>query len=266
MGEQPAVADARGPDDATDDLLAAIRPVEPTRLADRVVEQVRELIQRLGLEPGERLPSERDLAARLGTSRAIVSQALRTLSVMGLVEVRPGSGAYVTRNPQAMFVASMDLLLRADEESADAIAELRFWLESAGAARAVEVAGAGETEEIEQAFARLESSTGSTSEWVAADTIFHAAVVRAAGNPLLGPLYEAVHTAMVSVLYEEWVESDVPPTWLQGDNRRRQVDLHRPIFEAIRDRDVDRLRQALQDHHDVVLEHFDDYRRRASGG
>ncbi len=265
---RPMHSDSAGPsgsdsrDRSPADLLSAFRPLEATRLADRVVEQVQDIILSEGLEPGERLPSERDLAARLGTSRAIVSQALRTLSVLGMVEVRPGSGAYVTRNPKAMFIASMDLIVRSEDESLDAIAQLRFWLESVGATHAVRVADQADLEEIERAFARLEASTGSTSEWVAADAIFHASVVRAAGNAFLGPLYEAVHTSMVSELYGEWVASEIPPAWLEGTNRRRQVDLHRPILEAVRARDEQAVRDALRLHHDSVLTHL---RGRAPG-
>lgn len=244
------------PERSPADLLHAFRPLESTRLADRVVEQVQDIILSEGLEPGERLPSERDLAARLGTSRAIVSQALRTLSVLGMVEVRPGSGAYVTRNPKAMFIASMDLIVRSEEESLEAIAQLRFWLESVGATHAIRVVDTSDLAEIEHAFTRLESSTGSTSEWVAADAIFHASVVRAAGNPFLGPLYEAVHTSMVSELYGEWIESEIPPTWLDNDNRQHQVDLHRPILDAVRARDEEAIHKALRLHHESVLSHL----------
>lgn len=239
------------------DLLQLLRPLEPTRLADHVVEQLQELVLTEGLEPGDRLPSERDLADRLGTSRSIISQALRTLSLMGLVEVRPGSGAYVARNPENMFVASMHLLVRSSQEPLQSVAEVRFLLESGAASRVHEVAGQEEITDIEQAFARLEAATGSTSGWVAADHLFHAAVVRAGGNAYLEALYEAVHTSMVSVLYGRWVEREISPTWLVGTNRFKQLDLHRPIVEAVRVRDSEQLGLALSNHHQAILEHID---------
>ena len=238
------------------DLLQLLRPLQPTRLADHVVEQLQELVLREGLEPGDRLPSERDLADRLGTSRSIISQALRTLSLMGLVEVRPGSGAYVARNPENMFVASMHLLVRSSEEPLQSVAEVRYLLESGAASRVHEVAGPEEIKEIEEAFARLEAATDSTSGWVAADHLFHAAVVRAAGNAYLEALYEAVHTSMVSVLYGRWVEREISPIWLVGANRLKQLDLHRPIVEAVRARDSEQLALALSSHHQAILEHI----------
>jgi GntR family transcriptional regulator, transcriptional repressor for pyruvate dehydrogenase complex len=238
------------------EVLRALRPVAPTRLADHVVTQIRDLVLAEGLEPGERLPSERDLAARLGTSRAIVSQALRTLSLMGLVEVRPGSGAYVTRNPEAMMLASLELLLRAQGESALALAELRYWLERAGARHALRRASASELAELEDTFDRLEASAGRTSAWIAADTMFHATLVGAAANPYLTPVYEAVHTALVSVTYEGWVQRDVSPGWLKGDSWRAQVALHRPIMDALRRGDASALETALHDHHAAILDHL----------
>ena len=238
------------------DLLQLLKPLEPVRLADRIVEQLKELVLSEGLEPGARLPSERDLAERLGTSRSIISQALRTLSLMGLVEVRPGSGAYVARNPENMFVASMQLLVRSRDESLDSVAEVRFLLEHGAAATIDDEVDPNVVQEIEEAFERLENATESTSEWVAADHLFHVAVVRAGGNAYLEALYEAVHTSMVSVLYGRWVESEEAPHWLIGENRREQLDLHRPIVEAIRDRDPEKLANALTDHHAAILGHI----------
>lgn len=247
------------------DLLQLLQPLEPVRLADRIVEQLQELVLSEGLEPGARLPSERDLADRLGTSRSIISQALRTLSLMGLVQVRPGSGAYVARNPENMFVASMHLLVRSREESLDSVAEVRFLLEHGAASGIDESADPEVVGEIEETFENLEAATESTSEWVAADHLFHAAVVRAGGNAYLEALYEAVHTSMVSVLYGRWVEREESPSWLIGENRAHQLDLHRPIVEAVRSGDPEGLAVALSNHHKAILDHIDQlYRERAA--
>lgn len=103
----------------------------------------------------------------------------------------------------------------------------------------------------------LEAATGSTSEWVAADHLFHAAVIRAGGYAYLEALYEAVHTSMVSVLYGRWVEREISPAWLVGANRLRQIDLHRPIVEAVRAGYAEQLASALDRHHLTILEHID---------
>jgi GntR family transcriptional regulator, transcriptional repressor for pyruvate dehydrogenase complex len=256
MPEQPAAADQPPSRSTARSGDRSFQPTETIRLADQVVAWIQDLIHEEGLAPGDRLPAERDLAERLGASRAIVSQALRTLSLMGLVEVRRGSGAYVTRNPEAIMVASFDLLLRSQDDSVDALAELRYWLETLGAQHALRAADAGVIEDLERAFERLEASAGHTSEWIATDTMFHAALVRAAANPFLGPLYESAHTAVVSVVYKRWVEADVTPTWLRGKQRAAQLDLHRPIVEAVHSRDEEALAVALARHHQAILDHL----------
>src|SRR5512136_1076854 len=79
-----------------------IKAVEPQRLYRRIAEQIAQLIRRGEYRPGERLPPERDLARQLAVSRPSVREALIALEVEGYVEVRVGSGVYVTqRRPQS---------------------------------------------------------------------------------------------------------------------------------------------------------------------
>src|SRR5919107_2301080 len=67
-----------------------------TRLYEQVAEQISQWISENGLHAGDRLPAERELAARLGVSRATLSQALVALEVVGVVAVRHGDGTVVT--------------------------------------------------------------------------------------------------------------------------------------------------------------------------
>src|SRR5260370_41385757 len=85
--------------------LPRIEPVAAVRRSESLAEQIRALIISQAIAEGARLPAERDLAARFGASRPTASQALRTLSLMGLVEIRHGSGAYVVGPPEAKVTA-----------------------------------------------------------------------------------------------------------------------------------------------------------------
>ncbi len=237
--------------DPFDDL----RPLSATRLADGVVEQIRGLIVREGFDEGARLPSERDLAARFGASRATISQALRILSLMGLVEVRRGSGAYVVRNPARMVAASVDLMLEVHQGSIDQLCELRLWLETLGASRALRIAGRDELDSIAASLARLRRSVGRTSEWIAADTVFHAGIVSAAGNPYLTALYESIHTSVMTVEFNRWIHSDDVPDWLLPDVADHQIDLHVPILHALQAHDTSDLERALLTHHATLVSH-----------
>lgn len=237
------------------DALGAVEPIPVTRRADQVVTRIRDLIAEEALQRGDRLPPERTLAQRFGTSRAIVSQALRTLVLMGMIEIRPGSGAYVTRNPAAMVASSVDLLVRTHEGRVEDIAELRYWLESVGAQRALERRSADDLLVMEEALGRMETSRRELSTWVNADSDFHAAVVQAAGNPYLVPLYESVHAAVTSVAYDVWVAEDRIPRWFSREFDQ-QIELHRALFDAVRDEDAAGLLAVLERHHRALIDHL----------
>src|SRR5271154_1911920 len=81
------------------------QPVESQRLYERVAEQIGEQIRVGEIGPGQRLPSERDLAKQLGVNRAVVREAMIALELAGLVEVRTGSGAYVREPPLAPLIS-----------------------------------------------------------------------------------------------------------------------------------------------------------------
>jgi GntR family transcriptional repressor for pyruvate dehydrogenase complex len=243
--------------------MSSVQQVVVQRLSDEVAERIRTFILDEGLAEGARLPSERALAELLGASRPTVSQALRTLSLMGLVETRRGSGAYVMRQPDRSITASVNLMLELDRESVSSLAELRLWLETRGAGEA-----AGRVDDLglrrtRVALERLHGSIGgTTSGWIAADTIFHATIVGMAGNPYLTSIYESVHNALVSFLYRPWVENDEVPHWLQPDEAAAQMALHEPIVAGIESRDSEATMRAVQHHHEAMLEHLGGRSRR----
>jgi GntR family transcriptional regulator, transcriptional repressor for pyruvate dehydrogenase complex len=246
--------------------LPGITPLPATRLADELAAQIRRLIISEGIGEGARLPPERDLAARFGASRPTVSQALRTLSLMGLVEIRRGSGAYVVRRPETMVSASVSLMLDLDGRSAADLMRLRLWLETLGvehaAARQPALAGA-EADAIRAALDGLATAAGDASAWIAQDTVFHATVVRSADNPYLGAIYEAVHTAVLSQEYRYWVETDSVPSWLRRSTPAEQVALHEPIAVAVLGGDAEAARAAVLHHHEVMAGHLAQARRSA---
>jgi len=80
-------------------MALQLKPVESRRLYQQIADQIRDLIQRGSFEVGTRLPPERDLAQQLGVSRPSLREALIALDVEGRVEVRSGSGVYVSATP-----------------------------------------------------------------------------------------------------------------------------------------------------------------------
>lgn len=235
----------------------AFRPVGRRRLADDIVEQIRRLIADEGLATGARLPSERQLAERCGSSRAVVAQALRTLALMGLVEIRPGSGAYVLRDPASMVSASFNVMAELRHGSLDDLSQLRGWLETLGAVEALSAGRAAETANaLDESLRQLAAPGAGPAALVAADTNFHARLVAGAANPYLTTLYESVHAAVLELEYEQWVHTDTTPEWLGPPHVPGHLDLHRAVRDAFVASDEGALRAALGRHHQTMLEHL----------
>jgi GntR family transcriptional repressor for pyruvate dehydrogenase complex len=249
--------------------MPGIGPVTTTRRADHVAEQIRNLIIGEDIAEGARLPPERDLAERFGASRPTVSQALRSLSLMGLVEIRHGSGAYVVRRPEAMVTASVNLMLDMDKDPAGHLMQLRLWLESIGVAEAASrepALDASEVSAIQAALHRMREAAGSTSELIAEDTVFHATIVRSAGNPYLAAIYESIHSAVLSYQLKRWVDTDSAPPWLRGEAAQRHWALHEPIAATVIAGDAEAAHAAVLDHHRMMLEHMEAARQPNEGG
>lgn len=231
--------------------LGASRPA-----AEEIAQQIQDVIMSHDLPEGLRLPSERDLAELLFTSRPTVSQAIRILIVRGLVESRRGSGAYVLRRPETSLASSMDLMLGINLESVEHLADLRLWLEDAGVREASERRTAQDVSAAEVALERLRSSTGSTASWLSADTQFHATLVRASHNPYLASIFEGVHKTLMNYEYRRWIASGTVPSWLGRRHGDALTALHEPILFAVRDRDATAGRVAVLHHHQAMEEHL----------
>jgi GntR family transcriptional repressor for pyruvate dehydrogenase complex len=265
--DRPARAPRRRPDAVA---LPPMAPMSVTRLADEVADRIRGLIISENIAEGARLPPERELAERFGASRPTISQALRTLALMGLVDIRRGSGAYVLRRPETMVAASVNLMLDFDAHSVDHLMALRLWLETIGVREAATREPAlkiAEMEAIQEALDRLKKAAGQVSEWIAADTVFHATVVRSSGNPYLGAIYESVHNTVLSYEFKHWVDTDSMPEWLQDIGADWQLALHQPIATAVIERDSEAAAEAVLAHHRAMVEHVRTARAsRTTGG
>ncbi|MGW3622967.1 FadR/GntR family transcriptional regulator [Streptomyces sp. NPDC000880] len=226
------------------------------RAAEDLATQIQQLITAKELQEGARIPSERDLVRILCASRPTVSQAIRILVVRGLVESRRGSGAYVTRRPEAELATTVGLMLDLNQESVLHLTELRLWLETTGIERATERATPEEIAAGEAALQQLRSNAGNVAAWMSADTLFHTTLVRASQNPYLSSIFESVHTTVINYEYQAWVERGTVPAWLEKSEAEALNALHEPILDAVRSGDIAMGVQAVLRHHEAMAEHL----------
>jgi GntR family transcriptional repressor for pyruvate dehydrogenase complex len=200
------------------------------------------------LPPGTHLPSERQLAERFGVSRAMVREALRSLIERHLVEVVPGRGAFVQQARASDVAHRFDALFRRRQVTPRHMVEARTALECTAAALATERATPADVEALAGALAQFDRASG-LIEQVRADLAYHLAIARAARNPVIEAMFEAIIGLAVELMLRSLADSEVA---------RTALPYHRMIFEAIRDRDPERARAAMAEHLSVAASLYGD--------
>jgi DNA-binding FadR family transcriptional regulator len=183
--------------------------------------------------PGERLPSERDLARALGVGRASVREALAALSNQGLLETRPGSGSFVAADAGARLRADPEL---SHDASPTDVLESRALLEPAVARLAA--ARAGADPEIDALLAAMEDPIDlddprDRARWSDADRLFHRRIAALTANPVLLQLADQIAAHMDEPLWQRLRDESVATP---GRIRVHAAE-HRMIYEAIVDGD-----------------------------
>jgi DNA-binding FadR family transcriptional regulator len=226
-----------------------IQAVETRRLYRQIADQLTELIGSGEFEAGERLPPERDLAAQLGVSRPSVREALIALEVEGYVEVRVGSGVYVTRPDKRAGNAR-----RLDAHSGPfELIRARWLIESECAALAAREGTPSQLHAIEQAYDEMVRDTraGDNEATLGADWQFHERIAEAANN-----------SALVLVVRTLW-EQRMGPLFMQLENHFTHPSTwttvhreHRDILSAIVRHDPRGARAAMRRHMDNAAKRF----------
>ena len=168
--------------------------VHRQQLYRQVADQLQELIVAKSLEPGDKLPSERELAERMGVSRTVIREAIRALSVRGLLKVKPGSGTYVCDLSLQDAVAPIELFfkLREDPEFVEHLFEVRRMMEIEIVRLAAERATTDDMQTIAATLEKLATCDAGPQKLAKVDLAFHSALAAATHNTLFGLLLSPV--------------------------------------------------------------------------
>ena len=221
------------------DPKRAARPAEGS--TDQVVSYVRTRIESGALRPGDRLPGERDLAVQIGVSRPTVRAGLRALAAIGVVRSRHGSGTYIPDGPPALASEPLSFLAALHGFTRDEMYEARRILEVGAAALAAERATNEQVTTLSEEVASLFATLSDPQRFLLHDINFHRGVATASGNPIVASLVE-----MISALYYE-SRRDTAALASETD-LRRAAEMHRRIYQAIRARDAEGARSAMNTH------------------
>lgn len=219
-----------------------------------VAEQILELIVRSRLQPGDRMPTENELAAQLGTSRTVVREAIKILSALGRVRAQKGRGLYVADDEGMLGARRWEgFFLPADLDHVYMLFEFRRVQESEASRLAAARATPAELRAIEAAadMCREGHVTGQTELFNSGDDEFHLSVAAASHNQFL---VTAVREARRLIRQS----STIGLHGTLGGHAAEAVEEHAAIYRAIRDGDADAAAHAATVHLDNTLE---DYRR-----
>lgn len=220
-----------------------LEPIRPLALKERVVRELRRLIEEGVLKPGDQLPSERELSEELQVSRGTIREAVQFLQALGLVESRHGTGTFVrspAADPRGLREEWREWTVRHAERIHDLL-EIRKGLESFAAELAAQRAGEEDLAAMEDAVEQMQPAVDSpdVTALIQADLAFHHALCAAAGNGALSEFADAIGGQLVRERGTTWN--------LPGRPQRSQRE-HRAICDAIRSGEAGRARRAVLEH------------------
>ena len=216
---------------------------------DRVSEVVEVLEDKIlggGLNPGDPLPSEREISAQLGVSRTVVREAIGRLASLGLVQSVHGSGTRVAAPNGRQISAGYESLLRWTDCRLEDLAAVRLPLETTIAALAATHRSEGHLAMLDATQRILGNPAKSLKAHVKADLDFHAILAEATGN--------AIFQLVLAPIRELLVESRTQTLGRHGADLAHRH--HAVILAAVRDQDASRASQAMREHIEANFQHL----------
>lgn len=223
-----------------------LQAVEPRRLYLQIAAQIRKLIVRGAVAPGERLPAERDLARRLGVSRPSLREALIALEVEGLLDVRVGSGIYVAAaggSPRAAEIGGASGPFE--------VIRARWMIEGECAALAAKHGTDAQLRAIRRAHADLQREAKRHHNPLGADRTFHVRIAQATGNSALELVVQTLWDQRVGPLYRA-LEVKLEYPAMAGET----LSEHKAVLDAILARKPAMARAAMRRHMDMTRDRY----------
>jgi GntR family transcriptional repressor for pyruvate dehydrogenase complex len=226
----------------------AFAPVMKQSLSDRLARRIRGLIQSGDYREGDKLPPIMEMARRFGVGHPTVREALKRLETMGVVEVRHGSGVYVSRSEEVLVLASRDFSGTVTKKLLIDLIRARMPLEMQSVSDAVENATHEHLQEMRRLLTQAEENLDNDEVLNSVNMAFHRQIAIASGNTVL--------VQLLDVLRELFTEEQRLILDIFG-SRARDHKEHLAILEALEQRNatlgVERMRKHLEGVQDAVL-------------
>lgn len=229
-----------------------LRPMDPGRRETNTTEVARRLLEYVlagHFALGHRLPSERSLAQTLGVGRSVVREALKSLTLLGIVEVRQGDGTFLRSTESDLLPNAIEWGLMLGTRRTRDLIEVRRHLEPILASLAAQRRHESDLADLKVQMDRMSDAGSDRDAFIAADIAFHLQIAEATDN-------ESFLQIMISVrsLLQVWIARVVHAT----EDSARLAAEHAPIYDAIAARDSEGAARAMDDHLGQALARLED--------
>jgi GntR family transcriptional repressor for pyruvate dehydrogenase complex len=212
--------------------------VRRNRVSEEVARQLEQLILQK-LQPGDKLPAERELAEMLGVSRSSIRDAIQSLRLMGLVEPRQGAGTVVRQISAEALVNPLANVIAHQRQLVGELLDFRKMLEPPLAARAATHASPDEIAEMEEILRRQDEKLRGGDLAIEEDSEFHYAIAMASGNSVVLKVLDVIMDMLRETRARSLQRSGRPQKSLAG---------HRRILTAIKRHDSVSAQAAMRQH------------------
>lgn len=214
-------------------------------VTDDAISSIKSMIVSGALAPGQRLPPEKELSESLGLSRNSLREAVKSLEIIRVLDVRRGDGTYVTSLEPRLLLEAMSFVVDLHQDSSVIeIFEVRRVLEPFAAGLAASTITDEQLASLAAALASVDEHTA-VEELVSHDLEFHRIITEASGNDYLSSLLDSMSSATIRARIWRGITQD--------NATERTLSEHAGILDALRAHDAARTTEALAAHVDGIV-------------
>lgn len=216
-------------------------------ISEQIATRLLSLLKEKHLKPGDKLPPERELAALMQVSRSSLREALRALSMMNVLEIRQGSGTYVSSLDSELLAERLSFIFSVKDSAVTELFEARKILEAGIAGLAAQRVAAEDIEALKLCLAASKEAVDNPDAFLKADLALHKKITEIARNSVLTSMYDSISQLNLASRSRT---NEIP-----GLREQSHKD-HQQIVTALETRDAQAAQQAMLQHLNNVEQKF----------
>ncbi len=226
------------------------KPIKKLRLYEEVADQIKQTIFKGDLEPGDQLPSERELAETFNVGRPTIREALRTLSVLGLIQSNPGfKGSVVKKTDIGQYLDAMGeqftWMIQADKKSFKEMWEARKYIELGIAHSVSQNASDKEIRALDTYIKKMETCGDNVNKYFTIAMEFHFKLAELSGNKIFYMTWK--------LFYDIGLKGNPILAEMYPDQIPRLLEVNKLMLEAIKSKDPEKIDRAMKRHAEEEL-------------